>query len=660
MRVHTHGHGGAHADAWVPPEPRPSKGKGRRVPVVLTSWAPILLPFIALFALVALRSTIVGMLEDGNKAAAAAPAAAAAAVVTVQQQKVAAAAALPPRQKPAKHCSNTCFKANDGVCDEGRPASKPAEAAAAAGGTAAAASAHRRSLQGNNYSEQRQQQKQQQETLGPHGGARRQLREFEGQEAVSTLLCDLGTDCGDCGAWEGTVPEGWGEAGGPVAWIRAEHNASLYVRRTDTPKSFLAAITYHKADPDVSAMLHHYGAMEGGINRILHHVLDGQCEGTVRAGRRAAVLDIGASFGYYTVQAALYGCRVVAFEPVRKFRALLDWTVHAAGVSYLVDVVDKALSDVAGDLPIGIPRDGTYWGLASIHGVNLMGERETKETITVPATTLDAWDSWAPSDLRREDLLLIKMDIEGWEGPVLRGGSQLLTAHGDNLLLEYSPGIFERRNMTDFGPQVLLPEALLALLSSGFALAHLPLFAYAAPWPPRRIDPAEPLPALEEVTEAMLRHDLQALKYRQRMEVSPGGCPMPEELLDKAPAWRGCREWSYGTHPKGFRSAFGFNTNVWASRRRSAAFKRHMKLDGTAALFDEGQDMKVWTSLKRPGTAYGLINCTLIGAGHVHLFRCACQPGAPAECREAEAVVTRLATEGKMPFTGPESGGDPA
>ena len=45
------------------------------------------------------------------------------------------------------------------------------------------------------------------------------------------------------------------------------------------------------------------------------------------------------------------------------------------------------------------------------------------------------------------------MDIEGWEGPVLRGGSQLLAAHGDNLLLEYSPGIFERRNMTDFAPQ---------------------------------------------------------------------------------------------------------------------------------------------------------------------------------------------------------------
>lgn len=34
--------------------------------------------------------------------------------------------------------------------------------------------------------------------------------------------------------------------------------------------------------------------------------------------------------------------RVVAFEPVRKFRALLDWSIHAAGVSHLVDVVRYA------------------------------------------------------------------------------------------------------------------------------------------------------------------------------------------------------------------------------------------------------------------------------------------------------------------------------
>ena len=178
-----------------------------------------------------------GVIEDGNQAAAASSASAVTTANAAQQQQAiaAAAAALPPRQKPAKHCSDTCFKvggapsplplcssryrcgaclviifapgvtthtgncadlqANDGVCDEGRPASKPAQAGGAA---AAAAAAHRRSLQTLT-------------TEGHHSGQRqgRRLQEFEGQEAVSPLQCDLGTDCADCGAWEGTVPEGW-------------------------------------------------------------------------------------------------------------------------------------------------------------------------------------------------------------------------------------------------------------------------------------------------------------------------------------------------------------------------------------------------------------------------------------------------------------------
>ncbi|KXZ53120.1 hypothetical protein GPECTOR_7g1011 [Gonium pectorale] len=499
----------------------------------------------------------------------------------------------------------------------------------------------------------------------------------EGNPEVSELLCDLGSDCSDCGPWVGTVPEGWGEHGGPVAWARAAHNASLFVRRTATPRPFLAAIAHHKADPDVSAMLWHYGAMEGGVTRIMHQVLDGQCD-PGGGQRRRLVVDVGASFGYYTVQAALYGCRVVAFEPVPKFRALLEWTVHAAGVAALVDVLPLALGEAEGPLQLRLPRDGVYWGLASVNGVNLM-PNEVMGSITVNGTTLDSWEVWAPPDAKPADVLLLKMDLEGWEAPVLRGGSKLLAHVVDNVLLEYSPGIYERLNMTHLAPQRALPSSLLSLATTGFALAHLPLFSFAAPWPPLKIDPAQPLPPFEEVTAAALQHDLEALDYREvqggagrgegftqsvgklgwarelRMEVSPGGCPLPPELLERFPVWRHCREWTYGTHPKGFRSAFGFNTNLWASRRASEAAKRHMRLQGSATLFDEGQDMKVWTSLRRPGAALGLVNCTAIGSGHLQLFRCPCPPEAPAACMQERDLVARLADEGRMPFTLPIS-----
>lgn len=75
-------------------------------------------------------------------------------------------------------------------------------------------------------------------------------------------------------------------------------------------------------------------------------------------------------------------------------------------------------------------------------------------------------------------------------------------------------GIYERNNMSYLKPQSDLPASLLTVLHAGFSLAHLPLFAFSAPWPPRPIDPAEPLPVLEEVTERALRHDLKAIEYR--------------------------------------------------------------------------------------------------------------------------------------------------
>ncbi len=75
--------------------------------------------------------------------------------------------------------------------------------------------------------------------------------------------------------------------------------------------------------------------------------------------------------------------------------------------------------------------------------------------------------------------------------------------------------MWERYARKDIATQRLLPSGLLALASAGFRMAHLPLFAFAAPWPPRAINPQEPLPAFEEVTPAMARHDLASLDFRE-------------------------------------------------------------------------------------------------------------------------------------------------
>ena len=50
---------------------------------------------------------------------------------------------------------------------------------------------------------------------------------------------------------------------------------------------------------------------------------------------------------------------------------------------------NSAISRNRTSVTIGVPRDGTYWGLASVDNLNLQ-PREVKSNATVPAERLDA------------------------------------------------------------------------------------------------------------------------------------------------------------------------------------------------------------------------------------------------------------------------------
>ena len=50
---------------------------------------------------------------------------------------------------------------------------------------------------------------------------------------------------------------------------------------------------------------------------------------------------------------------------------------------------NSAVSHNRTSVTIGVPRDGTYWGLASVDNLNLQ-PREVKSNATVPAERLDA------------------------------------------------------------------------------------------------------------------------------------------------------------------------------------------------------------------------------------------------------------------------------
>ena len=503
----------------------------------------------------------------------------------------------------ASHCSDSCIKAKDGICDEGR-------------------------IRGNSTG-----------TIN----------------SPALVSCDLGTDCSDCGPFHGSIPP-WPEEGGPISYLRSI-NKSLYTRHTTTSPNFLMPITLHSLDPDVSAMVWHYGALEGGITRVVHEILsDGRC---LESNKVRTVVDVGANLGYFSLYAAKYGCQVLAYEPIKLFRAYLYWGIAVNGLGDLVKVISHAISDRAQpQLPIGVPKDNTYWGLASTFSLNLH-PHETERVEHVSAVRLDRH---IPEASRRS-ILLMKIDVEGYEPEVLLSAEGLFKSDGvENVLLEYSPGIAERHK--NFTLLKLMPETLLGLLKQGFAAAHLPGFGFSTPWPPKTMPDtySDPLPHFDEVTIESLQLDVRAAEMRKATEKDVKNCAVPPELK-KFGVWSSCSEFVYAAHPKGFRSAFGYNTNIWLSRRFErraspvnstrgsfAATTGKLFLSGPkASLFAPDQDMKVWASQLRPGAASGGMKCEQIGSSHKVIFHCPCL-GQDPECIEQQKAVQDLLDQGKMPM----------
>jgi len=133
----------------------------------------------------------------------------------------------------------------------------------------------------------------------------------------------------------------------------------------------------------------------------------------------SVVFDLGANVGYYTLLAAKLARRgqVVAFEPEPKNAAFLRATV-AANRCRNVAMHEVAVSAVAGTARFQFGR-GTGTGKLSGEG-----------TLEVKTITLDEFVS--SSGLKPTHL---KIDVEGGEMEVFRGGAKTLASHRPTIFL---------------------------------------------------------------------------------------------------------------------------------------------------------------------------------------------------------------------------------
>lgn len=122
-------------------------------------------------------------------------------------------------------------------------------------------------------------------------------------------------------------------------------------------------------------------------------------------------LDIGANVGTYSVLAAgCVGAQVIAIEPIPKtYRHLMD-NININGLHALVDARNIGLDSNKGQLDFSADLDAENHVVAS-------SENSPHNTISVEVSTLDEeLDGRCPK--------MIKIDVEGFETEVLKGGAK--------------------------------------------------------------------------------------------------------------------------------------------------------------------------------------------------------------------------------------------
>lgn len=138
------------------------------------------------------------------------------------------------------------------------------------------------------------------------------------------------------------------------------------------------------------------------------------------------VVDIGMSVGDFAVLSAVRGAMVYAFEPLGENVAVAEQLVRVNHVEERVRISPVALGDAPGSAPVAVD-----------HGMATTGRPGSDRT--VPFERLDT--------VLRElhgPVSILKIDVEGFEIPVLRGARETIARSRPKIVIEVHGKVADR------------------------------------------------------------------------------------------------------------------------------------------------------------------------------------------------------------------------
>ncbi|KAK4265200.1 hypothetical protein QN277_026283 [Acacia crassicarpa] len=138
-------------------------------------------------------------------------------------------------------------------------------------------------------------------------------------------------------------------------------------------------------------------------------------------GRHGFVVDVGANVGMASFAASAMGFRVLAFEPVFENLQKICEGIYFNRVAELVTVFQAAASDRLGEITFHKLVGRLDNSAVSATGAKLAFQSNEEVALQVNSVPLD---EVIPES---EQVLLLKIDVQGWEYHVLKGASKLLS-----------------------------------------------------------------------------------------------------------------------------------------------------------------------------------------------------------------------------------------